>query len=550
MSPKGDMLRFINIVILMVAVATQSWAQEVSSSLSPKLVVNIVVGGMRAGDIERYRHLFGESGFLQLQKRGVNFTSASYPFSPLSTSASLATLTTGASPSTHGVVGDAWWDRISSGKVYLTHSTEVKSLNYHLRQYSYSADRLIAPTLTDVLLSESRGSKSISISLEPTSAIVMSSDRGVPYWIDALSCEWGSSTAFMKELPSWVETYNKSSRIPNIANEVWSSKLPKKFYVNSVSTTLKSNSMARKYESAPLRKGSSRIEQIQQRYNQLQYTPAGNRAILEFARQTIENERLGNDTKSDVLNIYLDPARYISQRYGVSSVEVEDMYCHLDAQIGEFLEFLSTHIFADDIVVTLTSDHGMNPAYGDNGQAKGYFDSKQFVVVVNSFLRARYGGDNWIIGYERGNIYLDHREIFSSKQSVESVQNEVASFALQFRGVSHAFSATALRNASSTVGVGEVVQQGFYPRRSGDVILLLMPGWIEQVEGSIASGGSAYRYDRYVPFIIYSSKYTDGERVSREVDMISFAPTLAHILRISPPLASESRAIAEIEELF
>ncbi len=544
------MLRLIAILLLFAAITTQSLVQGAETTTPPKLVVNIIVGGMRTGDIDRYKHIFDSNGFVRLKERGVDFKSASYPFAPLSTSASLATLTTGASPSTHGVVGDAWWDRISSSRVELTQSKSVKGINYNLREYSYSGERLIAPTITDALVSKHKESKVISVSLEPTPAIVMSSERGVPYWIDAMSCEWGSSTAFMEALPKWVETYNKSPKIPSIADERWISRLPMGFYTNVLSATLVSKSLTRKYESKPLPKSNSRLERVQQRYTQLQYTPAGNRAILDYARQVIDNEKLGCDKHADIINIYLDPARYISQKYGTESVEVEDMYSHLDVQLGEFMEFLSEQMFVDNIIVTLTSDHGMSPAYGEDGGAKGVFDVQQFMVVANSFLRARYGGESWILGYERGNIYLDHREIYRNKLSVEEVQNEIASFALQFRGVSHTFSSTALRNSSSFEGVGEVIQRGFYPRRSGDVVLALMPGWIEQLKDDRASGGSVYRYDRYVPLIIYGSGYTTQKSVSREVNMVSFAPTIAYILGVEPPAACQSSAIEEIQDLF
>ena len=42
----------------------------------PKLVVNIVVGSMRAQDLERYADGFGDGGFKRLMRVGVNFTDA------------------------------------------------------------------------------------------------------------------------------------------------------------------------------------------------------------------------------------------------------------------------------------------------------------------------------------------------------------------------------------------------------------------------------------------------------------------------------------------
>ena len=40
----------------------------------PRLVVQIVVGSMRADDIDRYAANFGDGGFLRLQRGGAVFT--------------------------------------------------------------------------------------------------------------------------------------------------------------------------------------------------------------------------------------------------------------------------------------------------------------------------------------------------------------------------------------------------------------------------------------------------------------------------------------------
>ena len=44
----------------------------------PRLVVQIVVGSMRADDIDRYAANFGDGGFLRLQRGGAVFTGSRY----------------------------------------------------------------------------------------------------------------------------------------------------------------------------------------------------------------------------------------------------------------------------------------------------------------------------------------------------------------------------------------------------------------------------------------------------------------------------------------
>ena len=78
----------------------------------PRLVINLVVSSMRPDDIDRYRSQFGTGGFLRLTEGGARFTEGSYDYQQTSTPVSLATLTTGAMPSTHGVISTRWRDYI------------------------------------------------------------------------------------------------------------------------------------------------------------------------------------------------------------------------------------------------------------------------------------------------------------------------------------------------------------------------------------------------------------------------------------------------------
>ena len=84
---------------------------------------------------------------------------------------------------------------------------------------------------------------------------------------------------------------------------------------------------------------------------------------------------------------------------------------------------------------------------------------------------------------------------------------------------------------------GRKMQNSFYPRRSGDLVLNLMPGWIEVVEGEIAQSGSMYDYDTHVPLII-SGAGVPTQTVTTEVDMCSLAPTIGRLIGVGRPMAS------------
>jgi arylsulfatase A-like enzyme len=195
----------------------------------------------------------------------------------------------------------------------------------------------------------------------------------------------------------------------------------------------------------------------------------------------------------------------------------------------------------------LTSDHGTSPSYDLSPRTLDQrFNVPQFEMILESFLDARYGRaeQNWVLEYENQMVYLNHNLIYEKRLSLSDVQNEVATFAMQFRGVSHALSATAMRTSYFGSGYARQMQNGFYPRRSGDVILNLMPGWIEKRDIVRSTSGSMYSYDRHVPLVIYRGGEA-AQEVEHPVEITSVAPTLARILGIPSPAASEGSPLKE-----
>ena len=161
---------------------------------------------------------------------------------------------------------------------------------------------------------------------------------------------------------------------------------------------------------------------------------------------------------------------------------------------------------------------------------------------MNAFLGARYGQDAWVLGYADGSLYLNHDVIYRHKQRVEDVQNEVASFALQYRGVATAVTATALRSAQFSRGAVALLQNGYNPRRSGDVLLAFDAERIGLDAKRVAMSGSIYNYDRHIPFII-SGAGIAPQRVMTRVTNEQIAPTMAALLGVERPQSSDAEVV-------
>ena len=489
--------------------------------------------------MQRYYDGFGVGGFRRLAEGGAQFTESRYNYMQTTTPVSLATLSTGAMPSTHGVVSQRWSDYVDSKMVDLTLDKSVSGINQREGKGGHSPRNLIAPTLNDAAYKADSCSRLVTIATNPVSAVVMGGRKGYSFWIDEERCRWTTSSYYTPYLPTWVKDYNSENMPSLFTEEVWCSRHTADHYRNSRKSTIIFKEPATSKSSRKSKTSGEFINDL----GKITRTPIGNAAILDFAKYTITSLNLGMDEHPDILNICLDPARNIASRYGNESVEYEDMLYALDAELASFLGYVRTHLKNDEaLLVVLTSDHGTSPAYNHDKSPKERFNVRQFEVIINAFLSAKYGQGQWVLGYIDHSIYINHNLVYDKRLSISEVQNEVATFAMQFRGVSHALSSTAMRMSYFGSGYAQKMQNSFYPRRSGDVIINLMPEWIELQDNVVSMSGSMYGYDTHVPLIFWGAGIT-AQRNEEPVCMTSVAPTIARLMGIAEPAASEGKAL-------
>ena len=540
-------MRFTRYIVV-IAAFILSAASMAMAQTEPRLVVNIVISSMGADDLDRYADNFSSAGLRRIINGGQRFTNASYDYMQTTTPVSLATLSTGATPSIHGVVADRWFDYVGNKEVSLIEDRKEQSVNYSGGSGSYSPRNLVAQTLSDALAQQHPDSHIATIAVEPLSAIVMAGRSGEVYWMETLQSSWTTSSYYSKELPKWIADYNYQDQNEEYAIKRWTSLLPYDNYHNSQVSVVeglqsKTNKRIIHVQETPLAKGT--MDDI---YYQMCYTPAGNSAMLAFAREVVVHNKMGGDAVPDMLNIVLDTPRLISNRFGPESVEYEDMLYRLDRDMESFLSFLSTQVAApEQLLIVLTSDHGTSPSYNATEDVRERFNVRQAEVITNAFIGSLYGNGDWILGCIDRAIYLNHNLIMDKGLSLEKIQNDVATFVMQLRGVSQAVTAESMRGSYFGSGYGRKIQNGFYPRRSGDVVLNLMPEWIEEREQTRSMSGSMYRYDTQVPLIIYGAGCKAQLR-NDKIDMTSLAATQAEILGIMAPSAAEGEEITIIYE--
>lgn len=538
------MKKFLLYISAITTIIASLAINEVSAAERPRLLVNIVVSGMRTDDLVRYNKNFSNGGFNRLINNGAYFTNASYDYMQTTTPVSLATLSTGAMPSTHGVVSDSWFDYVGNKRVSLIEDSKEQCVNYSGDAIGYSPRQLIAETISDAMIQSDSTSQVATIAIEPLSAIVTAGHSGEVYWMETLQTAWTTSSYYTKELPAWITQYNQTDKNLDFLTKRWNALLEYDNYLNSRVACIEGLKSKQNKRIDHIEEDAAAINKIfSDEYEQMCYTPTGNSALLAFAKQMVANNKMGGDEVPDILNIVLDTPRKICSRFGPESVEYEDMLYRLDRDLEEFISFVTAQVTdPQQIVVTLCSDHGTSPSFDIESNHVERFNVRQAEVITNAFIGAQHGNGEWVLGYIDRAIYLNHDLIIEKGLSLKDMQHDVATFMMQLRGVSHAVAAEAMRNTYFGSGYGRKIQNGFYPRRSGDVIINLMPEWIEEKENVRSSSGSMYLYDREVPLIIFGGGVTKG-KYGQKVDMTSLATTEARLLGIGSPSAAEGEVL-------
>ncbi len=323
-------------VILLMATAAFASAYQAS----PKLVVILVIDQFRGDYLERYHDEFGPNGFRTFTDRGAYFPSCYYDYANTRTAPGHATLGTGTYTSGHGILANEWW--VGKRTVSSVEDDSTKLIGVEGDAIGASPHNLLADTIGDELRLATQGnSRVFGVALKDRAAILPAgfSANGA-YWIDHASGSWVTSTYYMKEAPRWLTTFNSQKHAQKYLNLDWK---------DANGEVLGSTSPHDDSEGKPINY-----------YELIGRTPYGNDYEFEFARELIQQEKLGQGTVTDLLVLSLSANDLTGHAYGPDSPQMHAMALALDRQISEFIGFLQQQ-YGSRFWITLSADHGVAP---------------------------------------------------------------------------------------------------------------------------------------------------------------------------------------------
>ncbi len=526
------MLKRLIFPIIIVLFSLKVTAQD-SLVKSPKLLVGLVVDQMRYDYLFRYWDKLGKGGFKRMINEGYLFKNANYSYVPTYTAPGHATIYTGTTPSTHGIVANSWFDDAFGVSKYCVSDSKFNSIGTQTEEGEKSPNNMIVTTIGDEMrLMNNNHSKVVSISLKDRSAILPGGHKANgAYWLSKEG-KWITSSYYMNKLPNWVEAFNTERPASFYLGKKWEPIFPIMEYEESFSDD-NDYEETHKWETSPVFPHDFSVVSEEHGYGVIKYTPMGNTMTKDFAIQAIKKEKLGVDKYTDLLAVSFSPIDYIGHFYGPHSIEMEDAIIQLDVELELLFKYIDKNIGKENVLYFLTADHGaVNvPKYlMDQKVPAGYFDSNACIKLLNSECEKKFGLDSVIVNYTNSQLYLTEDLIQTKKLDLEVVKSEVKKIVLGFSGVAQIISSDNLESSDLRV---QQVKKGFYKGRCGSLYITLKPGWIHQ-QNKGTTHGSGYSYDTHVPLLFMGANVKHGAS-NQKVSIEDIAPTISSLINVSFP---------------
>ncbi len=541
------MKRYTIIVILILVFVKLSGQGAYLPPDKPRLVIGIVVEELKYDQLEKFRDKLGENGIKRLINEGTYFKNASYEYMLTQSAPGHATISTGAEPSFHGITSDEWYVPLKNELINCTRDATVNSVGGSFESGLHSPVNLLVSTFSDELqMSTNKKSKAFGVGLRESSAIFSAGHAAnAAYWFDNTTGTWMSSTYYINSLPTWVNDFNAMKFSDSYLNSTWSLLRPAKYYADCLpdSNSFEAGFNKINYFPYDLKKIRAKND-----YSLLRETPFGNSLTANFAIRLIQNEHLGKDDVTDYLSICFSATDYIGHRFGPSSVEMGDAILRLDDDIKNLLTYLNDSIGKKNVLIYFTAAHGISEiptVLEKNRIPSGYFQQNQALQLLRSYLNAVYGEGDWVKGYSERQIFLNRTLIEDARLSLDDVQKKVARFLVQFTGVEAAYPYSAFEANDFGNGNLKRIINNFSPQRSGDVIVILNPGWVEKESDYVTNHNSPWEYDSHVPLIWYGWT-VNKSIVTRKVNMTDIAATLSTLCKVPYPNACTGEPMFEL----
>lgn len=509
-----------------------------TAAARPKLVVILVVDQMRADYVEHFRQQW-TGGLSRLVHEGAWFRQAAYPYMNTVTCVGHSTISTGAFPSTSGMVSNTWYDRDEEGgakSVACTADSHFKNIGYGGEASGAdSPARLRVTTFSDALREQSGGgTRVVAFSLKARAAITLAGHRAdAVAWHDDQTGIWETSSFYGPS--TFVADYTKAHPVSADYGKTWSPSLPESAYLyNDPLDDRKTRPGWTMTFPHPLRGLATSTVADHAFYVQWEESPYSDEYMAHMAAAAVDSLKLGQGASTDFLAVSFSALDHVGHDMGPHSHEVQDILVRLDRDLGELFAHLDATVGRGNYVVGFSADHGVAPIPEQaqrDGLGGGRISTAAVKRSVNQLAAQSIGEPNAVASMVDGDLVFTasaNEKLRKQPEALDVIIHQIEATP----GILRVFRSAQLYPLPQTPDpILRAASLSYVPGRSGDLVVAAKPYWIFMEPGG-TTHGSAYSYDQRVPLIFYGW----GIRRGTYLDAASpadIAPTLAYLCGIT-----------------
>ncbi|ASB48604.1 alkaline phosphatase family protein [Alkalitalea saponilacus] len=486
---------------------------------APGLIIFLVIDELDNEQILLLQREFSSQGINRISRTGMRFMNAytsdisGYP------GTRIASLYSGTSPSTHGLIGETWVNR--------RNNQFIQPASYDSAQIptvlSYNQSKTIADYLKSVYGSEAKNA-TISVNApwlihangySPDHIFTYDQNRG--FFYDA-------SNPGKKD--DWMNSFNQSINNTNLLNRQWG---PVKDITSYVEFRYLPDEKRKDFRSFlyNMRTGTEAP------FSRIAGSPYINTLIRDFTVSFLANTGFGKSSVPNLLTIQFTTRPFTKTNGTILPAEKEDMLLRLDQDIASLLTFLDFEFGRDNYLLVLTAGANSMPDQTTTGKAgitTGTVEFRRVVSLLNLYLMAQYGQGQWVTGIHDNFLYLNHQLIEENQLELEVIQEKTCRFLVEFSGIKHAIS---VWNKIFNSEKQPVLSDNLFSRRLPDIYIELLPGWSTPAT-SLGTRQTGKSGNNFVPLFVSGTGIRDGAWIT-PFNINKLTPILLQLYGINHP---------------
>ena len=522
--------KYLYITLLAVlGMTSEAMAQETQSRNTPRLVVNITIDQLRSDYLEAYTPLYSEGGLKRLLTEGMVFTNVSFPFTPVDRASAIANILTGTTPYYNSIVGSRWLNRETLRPVGCVDDPKFTGM---LTAETASPSSISTSTLGDEL-KVATGGKALVYAIAPfRDAAVLSAGHAADgaLWIDDVYGDWCSSIYYLMNVPDWLQSFNdRNAPGRKISRVTWEPQTTASGSFNFFLQTENEKPFKHQFTGY-------------QRFSNYKQSALVNADVTEMAKQCISATGMGADKVTDLLCLTYYAGPFGHQSMTDCQMELQDTYVRLDYELNRLITHVSQSFGAGNVLFVVTGTGYSEVEAADYARFRiptGTLNINRTANLMNMYLGAIWGQDNYVESIFRNQIFLNHRLLETKKISIGEATSRAQEIIAMMSGVRNVY--TSLQLLTSQSLQTEKIRNAFNPQRCGDIIIEAAPGWKILNEDTQESEMQVASFTQF-PIVIFGAGI-HAERIQTPVTTDRIAPTIARSIHIRAPNACSSEPL-------